>query len=375
MSLVRFCYSNLVDSATITYSSQNPNFPASNVTHRWQTRTWHSRHGTDSGWGYFLIVVDTNDKLDFDEGAAEIVATITAGVYNADTLATEIKTQLDAGGALTYTVVYSDETNKFTISASGNFTIRWNTGTNRPTALGGTGKTIAPTIGYGTAADDNGGASTFTADYVRIHSEEWLKFNLGSAQDIQAFIIKNNNFSSTATVKIQGNSSDAWGSPATTYTFGTIDADIMVYFWTSAQSFQWWRYYINDVDNSAGYIKTGRLFLGSYFSPTAEARRDYSESIIDPSDVLESKGGQVSSNIEEQYRTVKLVFDFASQADLDALETVFESIGIYGNMFVCIDTGSVSTRTYYMKFSKDLDVDHILDENLWKISVALKKLR
>jgi len=149
----------------------------------------------------------------------------------------------------------------------------------------------------------------------------------------------------------------------------------MVYFWSSAQSYQWWRYYINDVDNSDGYIETGRVFLGGYFSPDTEARRDYSESIIDPSDVLKSKGGQVSSNIEEQYRTIGLVFDFASQSDLDSLETIFETVGIYKDMFVCIDTGSVSTRTYYMKFSKDLDIDHILNENLWKISVALEKLR
>ena len=371
MSLVRFCYDNLVDSSatTLTYSSQHPNFPASRITHRWQTRDWRSRYGTDSGWGNFVITAGSNDDIDFkDNGGTTRLATVTPGSYTADTLVTEIKTQMESVTTDTFTPEYLDSSNKFKIKDNtGTFQLLCNTGANKATA-------IWDTIGFNDSSDKTG-ASFYVADNLRIHSEEWLKFNLGSAQDIQAFIIKNNNFQSTATIKIQGNSSDSWTSPATTYTFGTINTDIMVYFWASPQSYQWWRYYISDVDNSDGYIKTGRLFLGSYFSPTAEARRDYSESIIDPSDVLESKGGQISSNIEEQYRTLKLVFDFAGQSDLDSLEDIFESIGIYGNMFVCIDTGSVSTRTYYMGFTKDLDMDHIIDENLWKISVALKKLR
>ncbi len=149
----------------------------------------------------------------------------------------------------------------------------------------------------------------------------------------------------------------------------------MVYFWTTEHNLQYWRFYVSDIDNSDGYIESGRLFLGPYFSPNAEARRDYSETISDPSDILYSKGGQISSNIETQFYTVKLVFDFASNADLNNFKNIFDSLGIYKDMFVCVDTGSTDTRTYYMKFSKDLDIDHYIDESLWKISVALEELR
>jgi len=369
VSLVRFCYNNLIDDSTITYSSQSPNFPASNLTHRWHTKTWRTRYGTGTGWGNFVITAGTNDDIDFkDSGTTTRLATVDAGSYTADTLSTEIESKMEAQTTDTFDVEYLDATNKFKITNDvGNFELLCSTGANQATA-------IWSTTGFSTSADKTG-VDNYTADNLRIHSEEYAVFNLGSAQTAQAFIIRNNNFQSDATVKIQGHTSDSWSSPQVTYTFGTIDTDIMIYFWATEHNLQYWRYYFADIDNSDGYIESGRIFLGQYFSPATEARRDYSESINDPSDVLYSKGGQISSNIETQFRTVKLVFDFANQSDLNNLQNIFDSLGTYKDMFVCIDTGSTDTRTYYMKLSKDLDIDHIIDENLWKISVALEELR
>lgn len=79
----------------------------------------------------FSIDIDaTNNKLDFNEGGSELTATLTSGTYTLATLATEIKTQLDAAGALTYTVTVSDA-DKITIAANGSFSLLPATGTNR----------------------------------------------------------------------------------------------------------------------------------------------------------------------------------------------------------------------------------------------------
>lgn len=64
----------------------------------------------------------TNNKIDFDETGVTLSATLVSGTYDRDELATEIQTQLNAVGALTYTVSF-DETDKLTILATGNFSL------------------------------------------------------------------------------------------------------------------------------------------------------------------------------------------------------------------------------------------------------------
>ena len=66
-----------------------------------------------------LTVTTYNNKLAFTEATAgtELTATIDVGVYTHATLVTELKTQLDAAGASTYTVTYSAITRLYTITS------------------------------------------------------------------------------------------------------------------------------------------------------------------------------------------------------------------------------------------------------------------
>lgn len=80
----------------------------------------------------FSIDIDaTNNKLDFNEdGETELTATLVTATYTLAALMAEIKTQLDAAGANTYTVTLSDD-NKMTITATSSFSLLPETGTNR----------------------------------------------------------------------------------------------------------------------------------------------------------------------------------------------------------------------------------------------------
>lgn len=111
--------------------------------------------------GYALFRVDTgvNDAIDFLEadGGSELNATLAEGEYEADEMETEVKRVLDVAGGATYTVTYSDTTNKFAISSSSDFfSINWNSGTNTSTAA-------HSLLGFGSTADDTG-ATTYTGD-------------------------------------------------------------------------------------------------------------------------------------------------------------------------------------------------------------------
>lgn len=74
-------------------------------------------------WVYESLAFDidsTNNALIFNEGGSDLTATITSGNYTLSSLAAEIKTQMDAAGANTYTVTVSAD-NEITISATGSF--------------------------------------------------------------------------------------------------------------------------------------------------------------------------------------------------------------------------------------------------------------
>lgn len=58
-----------------------------------------------------------NNRIYFSEnGGSVLTATLTPNKYTGATLATEIKTQMDAAGTLTYTVSYDEQSEKLTIS-------------------------------------------------------------------------------------------------------------------------------------------------------------------------------------------------------------------------------------------------------------------
>jgi len=112
----------------------------------------------------FNIDIDaTNNKLDFNEGGSELTATLTTATYTLAGLATEIKTQLDVAGALTYTVSFSDA-DKITISAPTNFSLLPETGTNRLVSILPI-LNINPKPGFGDSAFGN--ITTVTGKRVR----------------------------------------------------------------------------------------------------------------------------------------------------------------------------------------------------------------
>jgi hypothetical protein len=114
------------------------------------------------GVEYFFnpVTIDaSNNKIDFEEVAAnELTATLASGTYkDPHDFAAQVKSALEAVGANTYTVTYSDSTGKFTIETSGGFlSFLWDTGTNAA-------NTAAGILGYSDAADDTG-ATTYTSD-------------------------------------------------------------------------------------------------------------------------------------------------------------------------------------------------------------------
>ncbi len=82
-----------------------------------------------AGLSRFEVITGVNDTIDFNEGSA-LAATVAAGIYDAEDLATAIATAMNTAGALTYTCVYVHNTQKFVITGNNTLDYLWLTGVN-----------------------------------------------------------------------------------------------------------------------------------------------------------------------------------------------------------------------------------------------------
>jgi hypothetical protein len=109
------------------------------------------------------VVAGVNDKIDFNEGGAELNASLTPGTYThggstvVGSIGEHIKTQMELVGAGTITVTAVEESDgsyTYTIANSaGTFVLLHNTGTNAATSF------LTKNLGYSGAADDSGAQS------------------------------------------------------------------------------------------------------------------------------------------------------------------------------------------------------------------------
>jgi hypothetical protein len=74
-------------------------------------------------------ITSDNYALDFNEGAAELQASIELGSYSHNEIVTQVALQLNTVGGQTYTVTLDRSTRFVTISAPGNFSILCSSGT------------------------------------------------------------------------------------------------------------------------------------------------------------------------------------------------------------------------------------------------------
>lgn len=119
-----------------------------------------------------LEVTSSNEKIDFNEGAAEITATLPIRWYKDPyELAEAVEDAMNLVATATITVTYDDSTRKFTIASDGGtFQLTWAGGTNTASSA----KTL---LGF-TSADDTGAVSyasdtalTFAASYTPNYDE------------------------------------------------------------------------------------------------------------------------------------------------------------------------------------------------------------
>lgn len=351
MSGVRLMCENLIDASTLTgqtCSSEQTSFPDENIQHKKRrSKVWRSN-------GYWEITA-ANKVIIFQETiGVNLTATIAESNYASDTaFLTAIKTALDAAGDSTYTVTRDTSTNKIKITSNGS---------------GGGGVfrlictsasfTAATTLGYSTAADLTG-ALTYTADTLKIHTSEWIRWDLGTSTNPKAFILvglRNSSIkiSPTATITLEGNGTDTWAAPSYSQALTYNDNAIVQMSSTGLHSagLRYWRLKIVDTANSNGYVEIGSVYLGTYYSPDRGSvqfpliTRNY-----DRSTTVFSESGQPYSDRREIGTNFDLNWFGLKYTDVEQFDEYFRNLGTSYPWFFVLDTDAVfsSNANFYTR--------------------------
>lgn len=331
------CTDNLIDEvvANTFKSSEQTLFPVSNtVDLNRRKRVWRSN-------GHWEIVSGSNTIIFRETALVNLTATVTPGDYSSTTLfMAALKTALEAAGDSTYTVSLT-ATGKFSIVSSGGggggiFQIIWPSST-----------AMAGILGYSPAASDVG-ALTYTADVLRIATDEWIVWDLAFPTNPNAFIAVGDRntglkISPSATIRIQGNTTDEWSSPQVDLTVPYFDRILAK--WdedglagSASYGYRYWRFKIQDVSNVYSYVEIGGIFLGlTYATTRGAAVFPMGFNGIDRSDIIQAEGGQKYSFTAPKSQSFEIQWDALTKDESETLDQFYQSYGKQECFFVIFD--------------------------------------
>lgn len=194
-------------------------------------------------------------------------------------------------------------------------------------------------------------------------TSEYIKIDLGTSGNPQALVIigtrdKPFPLTESATVTLQGNATDSWGSPAYSHTV-TLDQRALVLSNAAglhSSPLRFWRIVFADSTNPLGYIEVAKVFLGTYWEPVRGSLQfPFKFDYVDYSKAVQSEGGQSFANIKSQ--TVRISTDWfgLTVAEKEVIDAHYEKVGIGKPFFVQLDpdlaySTSIGIYTKYVRF-------------------------
>ena len=196
-----------------------------------------------------------------------------------------------------------------------------------------------------------------------VAAENWV-FDLGTTPDpVQYFVWYYHNLENdTDTVlKIQANATNAWGAPSINENV-TWNSGQIVHFFSTPQTYRYWRFYVENPGNPDGYLRCGRPYLGSYLGPTYNFL-EKTPRFLDPSELVLSSNRQLSANTKDVYRAWSVQFDTIIETDLALLEDMFIAVGLNFPWFVIFDSADNDGTLYYVRNTEPWEFPPYVHEN------------
>ena len=369
---MRFMDNNLAEltSGSIDYSSELAAFPGSNSINKFRSKVWKPA-------GNFVVTASSNDKIYINDGANKTV-TITAGTYTADTLATEVQTQLNASSS-GWTFDYDN--------TAGEYKFRFAHGSSHTLRFSQQTEALWDDIGFVLTSDETISTQR-KADEQRNHMYESVIYDLGYNAPIEFFSVispldEEFSISDQATIKIQGNNLNQWTSPPLDITLTRTSEGIFYFFDAIADSsYRFWRFYFVDQFNPNGNegFSLSYVYLGDYTTlTTTNIQIGINKTIVDPSLRTESEAGAIYFDRKTKFITINnagiALLDTSTREELQQL---FFDFGTTTPLFISIDprsciTDNLQDLTRYVVFNSPPRFTHV-KADLFNMSLDFREV-
>ena len=143
-------------------------------------------------------------------------------------------------------------------------------------------------------------------------TETRITFNVNAQAQMVA--IAGHNLTTSATVKIEGNATNDWTSPAFSETI-TYNEDMLVNIFAPA-TYQYWSISIDDSTNTED-LKIGGVFLGDYVKLQNTFAHTVTDRLIDTTTRSVSLSGQVYTDVNHDYYEYDLHFPKLTLSDVN----------------------------------------------------------
>jgi hypothetical protein len=245
---------------------------------------------------------------------------------------------MEVPGAETYTVSQSSTTGKWTIATGGAYlSLLRSTGTN-------VANSVWTAIGFTTAADSTG-SLTYTGANIALHTEESIVFDLTTAEAIDSFAMLFNpiagegvKFSDAAVLKLQANATASWSAPSVDVTL-SIDAtyDVITHFFSSDQTYRYWRLKIVDPRNAYLYVEVPKVILSKATQLGQLPEIGFGYSLRDQSKITETAYGHRYSDSYPARRAYEFNYEAMAEDDIETLQQIFERVGNVTPIAIALD--------------------------------------
>lgn len=198
------------------------------------------------------------------------------------------------------------------------------------------------------------------------NKSQWWVFDAGAATGADVAFVGNHNFTANATVKVQANAADTWGSPSVDETLTIVQDDQgnvipkTAKFWTSVQSYRYWRLLVEDLGNATSALQVGIFFAGRATEPSQNLSDGFQRRVVDPSRGRPTAGRQQYWNVRTPYLEFSYDVAYAPKAQRQEFEAIYNAVGKHAPFVFATAPESEPVRdTVFGQFESDASMPHV----------------
>lgn len=194
--------------------------------------------------------------------------------------------------------------------------------------------------------------------------------DLGSDLTATAFFLANHNLTSSATITLEGNDTNAWTTP--TYTNSIAYSSDIIYEVFATQTYRYWRIVIADATNPDELIKFGGVFLGTYLT-APNFSHVLTEAMVDTSVISRSLSGQVYIDTNYDYITYSLNHPRVTESGRDSLKAMMKA-NKKKPVYMLLDETSTTEFIPFYGTIDDISYSRVFDD-FYTISTNIREAK